>query len=55
MLVACRLAGLSALEAYLCAGQGGRAMRGRVWLLRGLWLASAAQGRVTRLRAETPV
>ena len=27
MLVACRLAGLSALERTLCRGQGGRAMR----------------------------
>jgi hypothetical protein len=54
MLVACRLARLSALETYLCAGQSGRAMRGRVWL-RGLWLACAGLGRVMRPRPESPV
>jgi hypothetical protein len=55
MLVACRLAGLSALEAYLCAGQSARAMRGRVWL-RGLWLASAGWAGCVwmRLRPESP-
>jgi hypothetical protein len=45
MLVACRLAGLSALETYYA-----RVRVGRVWL-RGLWLASARLGRVMPQKA----
>ena len=45
MLVAYRLAGLSALETYYARVRVG-AQFGAVWL-RGLWLASARSGRVT--------
>jgi hypothetical protein len=43
MLVACRLAGLSALGTYARVRVGAQC-RARVWL-RGLWLACAGLGR----------
>ena len=54
MLVAYRLAGLSALETYYAGVGTGAQTLDRVWL-RGLWPAAHGRGRVNGGLAEMPV